>query len=593
MATTVARVVNVVDTTAPAITLLGNDPETVEFGTSYTDAGATASDGYDGVLTSSIVTLSSVDTATLGSYTVTYNVTDSSGNVAAEVTRTVDVVDTTLPVITMSGSSPVTVEAGSTYTDAGATASDNVDGVLTSSIVTLNSVDTAALGSYTVTYNVTDSSGNVAAEVTRTVDVVDTTLPIITMSGSSPVTVEIGSSYTDAGATASDNVDGVLTSSIVTLSSVDTAALGSYTVTYNVTDSSGNVATTVSRVVNVVANTAPVLNTIPDITVFVGEVVSFNPTATDAEADILTYSYSGWMMSDTYVTVSGDAGSYIVTVMVSDGILTDSQNVTVTVNDSSQPTLSWNANIETDLAGYKVYYGNTSGSYATNVDVGNQTSYTLSGLVGGQTYYIAITAYDSTGNESPFSSEVIYNVPIANDFDGDGVADIQDAFPTDPNEWLDTDSDGIGNNTDTDDDNDGMSDTWEIANGLDPLDDGSVDINNGADGNIDGDGFTNMQEFITGTIGNVAPVLNAIADITTNEGATITISPTATDPNGDTLTYTYTGWMTSNSYTTDYSDAGAQVVTVTVSDGNLTDSQDVTITVLNTNRPPVLDPIIQ
>ncbi|MCP3689678.1 MAG: DUF5011 domain-containing protein, partial [Gammaproteobacteria bacterium] len=167
-----------VDTTLPGKTMYGSSPATAEINATYTDAGATASDNVDGVLTGSIVTLNSVDTAVLGSYTVTYNVTDSSGNVAAEVTRTVDVVDTTLPVITMSGSSPVTVEAGSTYTDAGATASDNVDGVLTGSIVTLNSVDTAAVGSYTVTYNVTDSSGNVAAEVTRTVDVVDTTLPI-------------------------------------------------------------------------------------------------------------------------------------------------------------------------------------------------------------------------------------------------------------------------------------------------------------------------------------------------------------------------------------------------------------------------------
>ena len=138
-----------------------------------------------------------------------------------------------------------------------------------------------------------------------------------------------------------------------------------------------------------------------------------------------------------------------------------------------------------------------------------------------------------------FSSEVVYTVPVVSDSDGDGVADTQDAFPADSNEWLDTDSDGIGNNADTDDDNDGMLDTWEIANGLDPLDDGSVDINNGSDGDFDGDGLTNQQEYITDTMGNQAPVLNTIANITTNEGATITINPTATDANGDTLTYTY------------------------------------------------------
>ena len=68
------------------------------------------------------------------------------------------------------------------------------------------------LESYTVTYNVKDSSGNAAVEVTRTVNVVDTVIPVITRLGVSPVTVEVGSVYVDAGATASDNYDGVLTS---------------------------------------------------------------------------------------------------------------------------------------------------------------------------------------------------------------------------------------------------------------------------------------------------------------------------------------------------------------------------------------------
>lgn len=55
------------------------------------------------------------------------------------------------------------------------------------------------------------------------------------------------------------------------------------------------------------------------------------------------------------------------------------------------------------------------------------------------------------------------------DSDGDGVNDGSDAFPNDPTEWLDTDSDGIGNNTDSDDDNDGYSDSEELAAGTDPL----------------------------------------------------------------------------------------------------------------------------
>ena len=79
------------DTTAPIITLLGTNPETAFIGETYTDAGASASDAEDGNMTASIETVSSVDTSTAGTYSVTYNVSDASGNAATEVTRTVNV----------------------------------------------------------------------------------------------------------------------------------------------------------------------------------------------------------------------------------------------------------------------------------------------------------------------------------------------------------------------------------------------------------------------------------------------------------------------------------------------------------------------
>ncbi len=75
---------------------------------------------------------------------------------------------------------------------------------------------------------------------------------------------------------------------------------------------------------------------------------------------------------------------------------------------SAQVTLAWNPNSESDLAGYKVHYGNSSGNYSSNVDVGNQTGYTISNLVVNDTYFIATTAYDINGNESSYSNEVSY-----------------------------------------------------------------------------------------------------------------------------------------------------------------------------------------
>ena len=79
--------------------------------------------------------------------------------------------DVTLPVIQLVGDPAVTVTAGSAYQDGGATASDDLDGNLTSSIVVENDVNTAIIGSYVVTYDVVDSSGNPAAQVTRSVAV--------------------------------------------------------------------------------------------------------------------------------------------------------------------------------------------------------------------------------------------------------------------------------------------------------------------------------------------------------------------------------------------------------------------------------------
>jgi Dockerin type I domain/Purple acid Phosphatase, N-terminal domain/Fibronectin type III domain len=67
--------------------------------------------------------------------------------------------------------------------------------------------------------------------------------------------------------------------------------------------------------------------------------------------------------------------------------------------------LQWDANTETDLAGYKVYYGTVSGSYGTPVVIGLQTTYTVSGLAPG-TYYFAVTAFNTSGVQSGFSNEV-------------------------------------------------------------------------------------------------------------------------------------------------------------------------------------------
>lgn len=78
-------------------------------------------------------------------------------------------------------------------------------------------------------------------------------------------------------------------------------------------------------------------------------------------------------------------------------------------------TLGWDANTETDLAGYRVYYGTASGVYGQvkgeGLDAGLNTTFTVTGLEKGPTYYFAVTAYDNeaTPLESGFSNEVSTN----------------------------------------------------------------------------------------------------------------------------------------------------------------------------------------
>ena len=81
------------------------------------------------------------------------------------------IADTTIPVISLVGDPSISLELGTSYTDAGATASDNIDGDITNNIVIENPVDINTAGVYTITYNVSDAATNAAEQVTRVVTI--------------------------------------------------------------------------------------------------------------------------------------------------------------------------------------------------------------------------------------------------------------------------------------------------------------------------------------------------------------------------------------------------------------------------------------
>ena len=125
--------------------------------------------------------------------------------------------------------------------------------------------------------------------------------------------------------------------------------------------------------------------------------VSVNPTGLAAG------SYTGT------VTVSVKKGGTIsvpVTVTVTSGSTTSSTSPTLSSSSATTATLSWAPSTSTNLAGYKVYIGTASGVYSSSLTVGNTTTYTVSNLGVGHTYYFAVAAYNTSGSESTFSNEV-------------------------------------------------------------------------------------------------------------------------------------------------------------------------------------------
>ena len=170
-------------------------------------------------------------------------------------TQKVTVVDTTPPVITLTGADPTYVECHTSYTEVGASAHDNCRGDFAAT--PSGTVNVNVPGNYTVTYNASDLSGNAATPVTRTVTVRDTIKPVITLTGASTVQVECHTSFTDPGATASDSCDSSVP--VTVTGSVNVNVPGDYTLSYNGSDDSGNAAITVTRTVQVRDTIAPTL----------------------------------------------------------------------------------------------------------------------------------------------------------------------------------------------------------------------------------------------------------------------------------------------------------------------------------------------
>ncbi len=620
VAVQVTRDVTIVDTQIPVITVTGADPQTIEVGVSYSELGATALDNYDGNITGSIVIdASAVDTNTVGSYSVTYNVDDASGNSAAEETRTVNVVDTTIPVITLVGANPQTLEVDTAYVELGATALDNYDGNLTGSIVIdATAVQMDTLGTYTVTYNVVDANTNNAVEVTRDVTIVDTQIPVVTLVGANPQTLEVDTAYVELGATALDNYDGNITGSIVTdATAVQMDTLGTYTVTYNVVDSEGNNAIEVTR----------------DVTI----VDTQNPTITLTGADPQTielgtsYSELGATASDNYdgnitgsivIDATGvddsTVGSYSVTYNVDDASGNSAAEETRTVNivDTTNPVLDgalvnqvseYYSSLSYDIDVIDESTVDFTINDTTNFEIGLNTgilSKKLDSLAVGN-YTVEITATDAESNANVLGSVVVSVVDTTSPI----IDSISIPMTKQYNETF--------NITVTFNEYSSISDATITIDSLERnlvLDSGKsyyyeVQGNNLTAGNYDIDLFANDEYDNNNSFNypsslsiygasNTAPNINVVSNTPLNEGDTISVNVTSTDPEGttpiiklykdDVIVKTVTD--TSLEYTEELTnqDAGTYVFYATSSDGLLTTTSNNINFVVNNKQLPGL-----
>jgi len=297
-------------------------------------------------------------------------------------------------------------------------------------------------------------------------------------------------------------------------------------------------------------------------------------------------------------------------------------------------TLAWDANIETNVAGYKVYYGVGSRAYTNAINAGNVTNQTVPGLIEGTTYYFAATAYDISSIESDYSDEVTYTVPLT----------VQNRAPT---------LNALSNLTINED---AGSQTVNLAgissgasNEIQTLAVSAVSSNPGlipnptvsytspsATGNLtftpvanangnsiitvtvnDGQATSNtVTRTFTVTVNavNDPPTLNALSNLTINENSssqsvnlsgissgaanesqTLAVSAVSSNPGlipNPTVIYTSPNATGNLTFTPVANANGNSIITVTVNDGQLTSNTVVrtfTVTVAAVNNPPTLN----
>ena len=310
--------VNVALESAPTVTIAGQTVTATHTGNDYTATYLVASAqvmGLDGEFVS-------YDIGAMAAAGVPANTLDP------EVATSAIQIDITAPVIT----APAAYTAEATGAQTALSESDYGTATSTDGTITDNAPDTFPLGDTTITWTATDAAGN-EATAEQVVTVQDTTAPVIVLNGAATITLTLGDTYTDAGATATDDVDAsvevttVITFGGTTVETVDTDIAGTYTITYNVSDAANNAAAPVTRTVVI----QPVLALTAGPTLTNSNTVTADGNfATIGDTLTLAFSVNLPLASVPTVTIAGQAAavtstgnSYTATYSVDAAQVTD------------------------------------------------------------------------------------------------------------------------------------------------------------------------------------------------------------------------------------------------------------------------------
>ena len=585
-----------------------------------------------------------------GDHTITVQVTDGSLTDSETLTVTVNEVNVA-PVLNTIDDQTVNELVELTFT---ATASDTdvVDNVVNTLIFSFDgTVPSGAaitsagvftwiptesqVGSHDITVQVTD--GSLTDSETLTVTVRDVNVaPVLNTIDDQTVNEFVELTFT---ATASDDdalifsLDGTVPSGAAITDDGNftwtptESQDGDHTITVQVTDGSLTDSETLTVTVNEV-NVAPVLNTIDDQTV--NELVELTFTATASDTDVvdnvvntLTFSFDGTVPSGAAITSAGvftwiptesQVGSHDITVQVTDGSLTDSETLTVTVRDVNVAPvlntiddqtvnefveLTFTATASDDDALIFSLDG-TVPSGAAITDDGNFTWTPTESQDGDHTITVQVTDGSLTDSETLTVTVNEVNVaPVLNTIDDQTVNELVELTFT----ATASDTDVVDNVVNTlifSFDGTVPSGaaitsagvfTWIPTESQVGSHDITVQVT---------DGSLTDSETLTVTVRdvNVAPVLNTIDDQTVNEFVELTFTATASDD--DALIFSLDGTVPSGAAITDdgnftwtptESQDGDHTITVQVTDGSLTDSETLTVTVNEVNVAPVLNTI--